>query len=170
MLRPVDVVVLVKILSMRDGGWSQMVLARELGVSSQTVNAGLKRAEAGRLYDSSRKRVSMVRLEAAMVHGLPIFFPAAVGPVARGVPTAWGAPPLVSTVISAETPVWPDALGEARGPTIEPLHVCVPNAVRRDPVLWEYLALADALRVGGAREVSLAKVALASMLSGSPRA
>lgn len=53
-------------------------------------------------------------------------------------------------------PVWPDAMGEVRGIAIEPLHPAVPDAARRDPRLWELLALFDSIRIGNARERNLA--------------
>lgn len=73
-------------------------------------------------------------------------------------PTAWAAPPLSEALIFAaeNAPVWPDAMGEVRGMAIEPLHPAVPDAARRDPRLWEMLALFDAIRVGSPRERGLA--------------
>jgi hypothetical protein len=54
--------------------------------------------------------------------------------------------------------VWPDADGDVRGVTLDPLHKTVPKAARKDPVLLhELLALVDALRDGRARERRIAE-------------
>jgi len=46
------------------------------------------------------------------------------------------------------------------GQSVLPLFSSVPFAVRRDKLLYEYLALIDAIRLGNAREVNLAKLQL----------
>jgi hypothetical protein len=46
--------------------------------------------------------------------------------------------------------------GERRGISFYPLYPSVPQAARKDPVLYQTLALFDALRGGAARERSLA--------------
>jgi hypothetical protein len=61
-------------------------------------------------------------------------------------------------------PVWPDPDGEVRGGSFEPLHKAVPHAARKDPRLYELLALVDALRDGRARERQLAEKALSTLL------
>jgi hypothetical protein len=72
-------------------------------------------------------------------------------------PTAHAAPPLVA-LISADgpAPVWPDPEGTARGESLQPLHPSVPRAAREQPLLYELLALVDALRISRARERKLA--------------
>jgi hypothetical protein len=53
-------------------------------------------------------------------------------------------------------PVWPDPEGEVRGEELRPLYRSVPEAARRDPALYELLALVDAIRAGRARERTIA--------------
>ncbi len=53
--------------------------------------------------------------------------------------------------------IWPDAKGSNKGQSVQPLYKSVPMAVKTDPLLYEYLALVDAIRLGNAREASLAK-------------
>jgi len=81
-------------------------------------------------------------------------------------PTAYAAPPLSDQIVGNGDlpPVWPDADGEVRGLTLEPLHRAAPRAARRDPMLHELLALIDALRDGGARERQLAEKELSARL------
>lgn len=61
-------------------------------------------------------------------------------------------------------PVWPDPAGTVRGESFEPLHRAAPEAARRDPGLYELLALLDALRGGRARERKLARAELEARL------
>ena len=64
-------------------------------------------------------------------------------------PTAHAAPPLKGQIIDGDLPpVWPDAEGKVRGVTFEPLHKAAPKAARKDPALYELLALIDAVRDG----------------------
>jgi hypothetical protein len=58
---------------------------------------------------------------------------------------------------SEPPPVWPDANGDVRGESFAPLYKSVPVAARKDPKLYELLALVDAIRGGRARERELAK-------------
>ena len=90
------------------------------------------------------------------------------GRQARGMPTAYAAPPL-SDLIHASLdpiPVWPDAHGEARGESFQPLYPSAPAASRADPTLYQCLCLIDALRGGRARERNLAAEHLTRLISG----
>ena len=101
-----------------------------------------------------------------LIHGVKYVFPVQRGEATRGMPTAYAAPPL-SDQIAADgdlPPVWPDAEGSVRGVTLEPLHRAVPNAARKDPTLYEILALIDALRDGRVRERQLAERELSARL------
>jgi hypothetical protein len=48
--------------------------------------------------------------------------------------------------------------------TLEPLHKAAPSAARRDPILYELLALIDALRDGRVRERQRAERELTARL------
>jgi hypothetical protein len=74
-------------------------------------------------------------------------------------PTAWAAPVLSGKISASEQmpPVWPDPDGKVQGTAVQPLYPSVPHAARRDPALYDLLALVDALRIGRARERSLAE-------------
>ena len=61
--------------------------------------------------------------------------------------------------------VWPDALGKEKGQSIEPLYKSVPMAVRKDPRLYGFLALVDAIRLGASRESAFAAQELEKRLS-----
>lgn len=104
-----------------------------------------------------------------MLHGVRYIWPAAAGPVKRGVPTAFGAEPLAShlTIAPGEAPVWAHPDGTAKGPTLSPLYRTAPQAALTDPSLHRLLALLDALRTGRARERSLAARLMDSELAHS---
>lgn len=101
------------------------------------------------------------------MHASRFLFPPEWGGEARGVPTAWAAPPL-SKKLSASgknPPVWPDPRGENFGIALKPLDPRVPGAARQDKALGELLALVDAIRIGGARERGLAAKELEKRLA-----
>jgi len=54
-------------------------------------------------------------------------------------------------------PVWPWPEGNTRGIGLEPLYKSVPRAALRDPNLYQFLALVDAIRDGRARERKIAE-------------
>ena len=97
-------------------------------------------------------------------YGLKYTFPIKPGPVVRGLPTSHSASPLKDEIQSTEAYVWPYAKGTVRGHSILPLHPSVPAAALKDEKLYALLALADALRVGRAREKELALVELRKRL------
>ncbi|MNE92580.1 hypothetical protein D3C80_1903190 [compost metagenome] len=85
-------------------------------------------------------------------------FPARKGELTRGTGTAFSAPMLREKLLNAGELdlVWPDAYGKTMGQAVEPLFKSCPRAVERDPVLYELLALVDAVRLGQPRERKLA--------------
>lgn len=157
---------LFKIAAKGEKTWSQMSLARELGMSSGSVNVALERSRIARLYSPDRRRVRYHALGEAVNAGGRYFFAVELGPRARGMPTASGGPALrgILPEISGQTPVWPSSDGDGRGPSIEPLHPSVPAASRDDPALYRLLTLFDSVRIGDARERGLALVELQSLL------
>jgi hypothetical protein len=101
-----------------------------------------------------------------LVHGLKYAFPAERGEPTRGVPTSYAAEPLRQMIAPGNDlpPVWPYPEGRERGFAFEPLYKLAPAAALRDPVLYEYLALVDALRDGRSRERKLAEEMLVKRL------
>jgi len=61
-------------------------------------------------------------------------------------------------------PVWPYSEGTAKGVSFEPLYKTVPFAALHDQLLYECLALVDALRDGRVREKQIAERELRSRL------
>ncbi len=157
MLKPQDVVVLLK-LAVAKGEWSYPSLAAALGISASEVHSAIRRASEAGLFSLATKRPNRSALLEFLVHGVRYVFPAQRGGVTRGLPTAHAALPLKTRIVASGEliPVWPDPEGEVRGEEFRPLYKSVPGAARRDPALYELLALVDALRGGRARERKLA--------------
>jgi len=141
-------------------------MAKTLGMSSAGVFAGLKRATVAKLYDANRNRPKAAALEEFLIHGVKYAFPAEPGTVTRGVPTGFSAPVLAGHFEIGPNghTVWPSAVGDQRGVAIEPLYKSMPEACLKDAKLYEALALVDALRIGRAREKSLAQDLLVQLL------
>lgn len=164
-MRPQDVVILLKIAAMGDRPWFAKDLAQELGISNAEVSDSLNRSVIAGLTAPDKRTVMKRGLLDFLAHGLPRVFPQLPGPLQRGMPTAHAAPVLAGHIASDTPYVWPHATGKARGQSITPLHRNVPEACERDPVLYDLLALADALRAGRARERELALKLLKERLS-----
>lgn len=156
-LRSQDILILLKLV-LWGRIWTFDQIAHELGLSASAVHRSLDRAASAGLYRPVAKEVDKRALEEFLVHGVRYVFPPKWGGESRGIPTAWAAPPLSDELAHAgnNPPVWPDPHGKARGIALEPLDSHAPEAARRDEELARLLALVDALRIGGARERSLA--------------
>ncbi|MCT8357945.1 MarR family transcriptional regulator [Xanthomonas citri pv. anacardii] len=168
-LKPQDLVVLYKQVAQAGQAWTYASLGEALGMSPSQVHRSVKRAVAsGLALEKGRGEWETVRtaLHEFAVHGVRYAFPAVIGPPKRGIPTAFGVPPLSTTIASApgEAPVWPSAQGTAKGPGLSPLSAGAPNAALADPTLHQLLALQDALRSGRARERTLAARYLKQLL------
>ncbi len=158
MLKPQDIVAILKVHSWPSARWTYSTLAQSLGMSTSEVHAALARCEAAGLYDAENRRILKQALLEFLVHGLRYVFYTAPGPLSRGLPTAHSAEPLKSQLVTSnsEVYVWPDPQGVVRGQAIAPLYRCVPQAAKNDPELYALLSLIDALRVGRVREQRLA--------------
>ena len=164
-MRPQDVVILLKIIAKGDTPWLAKDLASELGISNSEVSDSLNRSVIAGLIAPDKRMVMKRVLVDFLAHGLPRVFPQLPGPLQRGMPTAHAAPVLASLISSDVPYVWPHPKGEVRGAAIVPLYRKVPEACERDPVLYDLLALVDALRTGRARERELALGILRDRLS-----
>lgn len=161
-LKPQDVLVLLKITVLETEEWSYASLAQTLLMSVSEVHAAVKRAESARLIESRRKTVLRRSLAEFLVHGVKYAYPPERGAETRGMPTGYAAPPLVSLFGSTQAlpPVWPTAEGSVRGYEFSPLYPSVPSAASLDNRLYEMLSIVDAIREGRARDTELAVRAL----------
>jgi DNA-binding Lrp family transcriptional regulator len=164
--KPQDVLVALK-LCIEGARQSYADLGQELGMSASEVHAAVRRLGEARLVDPETREVRREALRNFLVHGVPHAFPASPREVTRGMPTAWAAPVLSGKISASEQmpPVWPDPDGKVQGTAVQPLYSSVPHAARRDPALYDLLALVDALRIGRARERSLAEKEINHLLN-----
>ena len=169
-LKPQDIVILLKLVTLGGRPWSYNGLAHELSMSPSETHSGIKRAAAARLFDEGRHVPLLKALEEFLVHGVKYAFPPERGPMTRGVPTSYAAPPLKEQIVQSADPppVWPDPEGTVRGYEFSPLYKSVPRAAARDRDLYELLALVDAIREGRARERELAVKELKARLEKRP--
>jgi hypothetical protein len=137
-------------------------------MSPSEVHAAVVRAVASGLLHGPElgNRPNLSALEEFLVHGLRYAFPAERGEPTRGVPTSYAAAPIRALISPGADPppVWPYPAGKVRGIAFRPLYRNAPKAALRDPVLYEYLVLVDALRDGRARERKLAEELIVSRL------
>ena len=157
MLKPQDVLVVLRLATAPEPDRTFPRLAAALGISASETHAAVKRAIASGLVDRATRTVRKASLLEFLLHGLRYVFPAEWSGVTRGVPTSYAAPPLRSQFSIGElSPVWPHPDGTSRGEGLVPLYRSVPDAALRDPQLYEWLALVDAVRSGRARERRMA--------------
>lgn len=143
--------------------WTYQHLASSVGLSTSECHAAVKRSLNNQLLRISRQTERpvpvMKHVEEFCTHGLKYVFPVEVGGLVRGISTTYAAPILEGKLLSSgDYPyVWPDGRGKAVGMALMPIHKSVPQVVKTDPILYELLALIDAMRMGRPREAELAK-------------
>ncbi len=180
MLKPQDVVLLLKLLANSEHlKWSQAQMARDLCISVSEINAGIKRLiSAGLLlitppvliglFDPSlnellHSRQQIEKLyqpvlkacEEFLISGVKYMFPVKLGEITSGIATSYAAPVLKGYTIGNDPiPVWPYAMGQQRGMSLEPLYPSVPKSVSLfpDTEFYDLLCLVDTLRQGNIRE------------------
>lgn len=173
MLKAQDLLVLLKATCPNPGSkkWTYAELAHDLGLSASEVHAAVKRAFLSNLIhvESPRHWEPHVRnLQEFLLHGARYVFPPERGASVRGMRTSFSAPVFAGRIRNSTevVPVWPDAEGDTRGESFEPLYPTVPHAARRDAELYARLALLDAIRGGAARERALGAEGLVRLLEG----
>ncbi|MEX2496426.1 MAG: hypothetical protein WD448_10075 [Woeseia sp.] len=160
LLKPQDVLVILKLVALGAQPWSYGWLAVQLGMSPSQLHSAVKRALAAQL--AIRREDAVVphirNLEELLIHGVRYVFVPERGELTRGMPTLHAAPPLLSHLHSSgePSPVWPDPEGDTRGVAFTPLYKLAPRAAKADSRLYELLVIVDALRGGRARERDLA--------------
>jgi hypothetical protein len=160
-LKAQDLYLLLALLARRGEVVTYPELAAFTGLSVSEVHGALKRAEQARLLAFVDKQPRLIgpAFKELLYHGARYVYPATLGAMAGGVPSAHAAPPLDALIAPTADPppVWPHADGRVRGVALTPLYPSVPAAALRSAALYQNLALFDALRLGGARERNLAE-------------
>ena len=161
-LRPHDVCVALQ-LSLA-GRTSFRSLASAVGLSLGETHNAAKRLGAARLVAADLSSTNNPGLLDFLVSGVPYCFPGQLGPQARGVPTAHSGPALSGVIQQSDPIVWPSRLGDVRGASLAPLCKSAPEMKEANPELYRLLTVVDALRIGRARERSIAEQVLREAL------
>ncbi|MDP1574649.1 MAG: hypothetical protein Q8L78_06940 [Coxiellaceae bacterium] len=176
MLKPQDIVILLKIISVaklsasdrKNDSLSQNKLALLLCMSPSEINAGIKRLMLSGLLaptcDNDTHKIVFLPVKEAclecLIFAVKYFFPAQLGVYTRGIPTAYAAPLFKKLIVlgADPVPVWPHAEGSARGISLKPLYRSVPSSLIQHPdtLFYELLVLLDTMRIGKAREKNIA--------------
>jgi DNA-binding Lrp family transcriptional regulator len=169
MLKPQDIVVALKLCGYAPNARpSYGIIAVELKMSPSEIHSAVQRLKGSRLLHGSEmnEKPNLSTLEEFLIHGVKYSFPAERGGMTRGMPTSYAAQPLCRLIKagSEPVPVWADPNGTARGIALAPLYKTVPEAAKLDSLLYERLALIDAIRDGRARERNLAEKELKNSL------
>lgn len=159
-LKPQDVVILLKLAAIGIAPRSFTSLSMDLFMSPSEVHAGTVRAIAANLAIKSNNQVTPVirNLEEFLTHGIRFVYVPERGEITRGIPTVHAGPPLSNIMVQPNDPppVWPDPEGNTRGQAFSPLYKSVPKAAKQDQKLYELLVLTDAIRGGSIREREIA--------------
>ena len=169
MIKPQDILVLLKLVALGRIDWAYNKLAIELDMSSSEVHAACKRAVQANLatQEGNKVKVNIINLIEFISHGLKYVFVAVRGEMTRGMPTAHAAKPMSDLILADNepVPVWPCSNGEVRGLSFLPLYKSAPQAAQNDNQLYQLLVLVDAIRGGRARERNIALKELKLRLS-----
>ncbi len=156
-MRPQDILVLLKIISMKNPEWLNLDIANSLKISQSEVSEALNRCKIARLIDGDKRKIYINSFKEFLIYGLKYVFPAEPGAIVRGIPTAHSANPIKELISQgSENFVWPYSKGILRGQSIEPLYDTIPMVVQNDILFYELLAILDTLRIGRVREIKIA--------------
>lgn len=156
-MRPQDIVVLIKIISLQQPDWKNIDIANAILISPSEVSEALNRCKIAGLIDSKKRKVNMNSFFEFLIYGLKYVFPVQPGSVVKGIPTAHSASPIKEHISSGnDIYVWPYPKGTQRGQAIEPLYKNLPKAVENDKMFYELLVIIDTIRVGRVREIEIA--------------
>lgn len=159
-IRPQDIVILLKIVSLENKDWKINDLSKELFISQSEVSESLNRSQISGLIDESKRKVRKRALFDFIKYGLKYVFPVKPTYITIGFPTAHSSEPLSKIIISNDFYVWESEKGTMKGQAIEPLYKNVIKAVEKDANLYKLLSLVDVFRVGKPREINLAELEL----------
>ena len=172
MLKGQDVVILLKLVAYPQKPWNRLRLSQSLEMNYSTLHGAVERLVQVKLIGSTEQdeclRANTVNVKELLFHSLRFFFPPESGGLIRGVPTGYAAPVFegLFAIGSEPPPVWASALGTVQGFSLTPLVKNAAKLAQNDARLYEFLAMADVLRGGRAREVEQAKAMLENRMAG----
>lgn len=167
-MRPQDIAILMKIISMGNQTWQLSMLSNSLSISISEISESLNRSKLAKFIDYEKKKVNRQNLMEFLEHGIKYVFPQQPGSMVRGIATAHSHPFLKEYFISEMNYVWPDSKGEIIGLSIEPLYPKQIQAVKDNPDFYKLMSLIDVIRVGKVREIKFAIEELKKQLLNEP--
>ena len=171
MLKPQDIVILLKKISLEADNASEPLTQNQLALfllmSPSQVNASIHRLLFSKLIvpickDANSKITYWPDCKSTLecLMSLKYFFPVKLGTYVIGIATSYASPLLEKHIILGDDPipVWPYHNGAKKGLALEPLYHTVPASVKTYPdnLFYELLTLVDVLRNGRARERNIA--------------
>jgi len=155
-MRPQDIAILLKIISMNGQPWQLAGLSNSLRISISEISESLNRSRLAGLIDYHKKKINRQNLLEFLEHGVRYVFPQQPGSMVRGIPTAHSHPFMKKKIISELNYVWPDSKGETIRLMIEPFYPKQVEGAKEDEEYYKLLALVDVIRAGKVREVHYA--------------
>ncbi|MCB9447049.1 MAG: hypothetical protein H6585_01740 [Flavobacteriales bacterium] len=155
-MRPQDVAILLKIITLSDTSWRLIDLSNSMRLSISEISESLNRSCIAGLIDHNKKNVNRQNLFDFLQHGIRYVFPQKPGTMTRGIPTAHSHPFMKKLILSDLDFVWPYSKGKAMGLEIQPFYPKQVEASQDDEAFYKLLALTDVLRVGKVREIKYA--------------
>jgi hypothetical protein len=155
-LRPQDVVALLRLSIKDQAAPTYAKLAEELKLTASETHASVERAVAAQLAiksSSGKPSVLIAPLRLFVQHGLRYCFPATRGQMMRDMVTGYAAPVISAKIAQPNEPppVWPYKSATARGAAFYPLYPTVPEAASRNSELYDLLVLVDCIRGSSTR-------------------
>ena len=163
-MRPQDVAILLKIVSLDNENFQLSQLSGSLFISLSEISESLNRSQIASLVDYDKKKVNRQNLFEFLEHGVRYVFPQEPGTMVRGIPTAHSHPFMKKYFSSETNYVWADTEGKVLGLKIEPFYLKQVKAVKVDDTFYKLLALVDVIRVGKVREIKTAIVELRKII------
>ena len=92
-MRPLDVAVLLKIITYGGSDWKQQQLSLDLHLSQSEISKSVARSKYAGLLDEAGKHVRRLAFMDFLEKGIAYVFPQRPGAIVRGVPTSHSASP-----------------------------------------------------------------------------
>lgn len=152
-MRPIDIVILLKKITPQGVGMNGKQLADSLCISTAEVSVAMERNRIALLVDENKRSVNVLALRDFLLFGIKYCFPARPGGIFRGIPTAASADILKKSIASnGDSYVWKNPSGSERGQSLIPLYPKAPEAAMKDKDFYALLSIVDSLRIGKSRE------------------
>ena len=164
-MRPHDIPILLKIISLGNNPWMNKDLASSLKISASEISDSISRSVYAGLIAEDRRSVNLKEVEGFIRYGLKYAFPIKPGAVLTGKGTAQSAPTVRLDTPPVEHYVWPDPEGRQKGMLIIPLFPGAVYASGKDHKLYEMLALCDVMRLGTPKEIDIAARLLNTLIN-----